>query len=100
MAAVIAAAASADNCGWVKLFDGETLDGWQQNNGTAKYSVEDGCVVGRTNEGSPNSFMCTKKLYGDFELKFEVKVPQLTQLDDCCPKIQVFKDKILLFQSG
>ena len=31
-------------------------------------------MVGTTNEGSPNSFMCTEKDYSDFELTFEVKV--------------------------
>jgi hypothetical protein len=31
-------------------------------------------VVGTTAEGSPNSFLCTEKDYGDFELRFEVKV--------------------------
>jgi hypothetical protein len=36
--------------------------------------VEDNAVVGKTNEGSPNSFLCTDKLYGDFELTFDVKV--------------------------
>jgi hypothetical protein len=60
--------------GWVKLFDGKTLKGWEQKNGTAKYRVEDGCVVGTTSKGSPNSFLCTTKDYSDFELKFEVKV--------------------------
>ena len=30
--------------------------------------------MGRTTEGSPNSFLCTEKEYGDFELEFEVKV--------------------------
>ena len=59
---------------WTPLFDGKSLDGWAQKNGTATYRVEDGCVVGRTSEGSPNSFLCTTKDYGDFELKFEVKV--------------------------
>lgn len=59
---------------WVELFDGKTLKGWTQHNGTATYKVEDGAVVGTTSEGSPNSFMCTKKKYGDFELEFEVKV--------------------------
>ncbi len=57
-----------------KLFDGKTLDGWTRNNGTATYRVEDNCIVGTTSEGSPNSFLCTKKTYGDFELLFEVKV--------------------------
>lgn len=60
--------------GWVSLFDGKTLDGWEQKNGTATYRVEDGAVVGKTTEGSPNSFLCTKKEYADFELTFEVKV--------------------------
>ena len=60
--------------GWVSLFDGKTLDGWVQLNGTAKYKVVDGTIQGTTNEGSPNSFLCSAKLYGDFELEFEVKV--------------------------
>ena len=60
--------------GFVALFNGKNLDGWSQRNGTATYRVEDGEIVGKTAEGSPNSFLCTDKLYGDFELKFEVKV--------------------------
>ena len=56
------------------LFNGRNLDGWHQRNGTATYRVEDGQIVGKTNEGSPNSFLCTDKKYGNFELKFEVKV--------------------------
>jgi hypothetical protein len=59
---------------WGALFDGRTLDGWVQRNGTAEYRVEDGAIVGRTSEGSPNSFLTTEKTYGDFELEFEVKV--------------------------
>lgn len=58
---------------WVSLFDGKSLEGWTQRNGTATYRVEDGAIVGKTNEGSPNSFLCTDKPYGDFELEFEVK---------------------------
>lgn len=79
-AVVLAALASGvgpvrgDEGGWTKLFDGETLNGWVQKNGTATYRVEEGTIVGKTNEGSPNSFLCTEKLYGDFELEFEVKV--------------------------
>jgi hypothetical protein len=60
--------------GWLPLFDGRTLDGWVQRNGTAVFAAEDGMIVGRTQEGSPNSFLCTTRDYGDFELKFEVKV--------------------------
>lgn len=60
--------------GFASLFDGKTLAGWVQRNGTATYRVEDGCIVGKTSEGSPNSFLCTEKNYTDFELMFEVKV--------------------------
>jgi hypothetical protein len=64
----------ADDSGFVGLFNGKDLSGWTQRNGTATYRVEDGCIVGETAEGSPNSFLCSDKLYGDFELKFDVKV--------------------------
>lgn len=60
--------------GWISLFNGKNLDGWQQINGAAKYEVEDGTILGATAKGSPNSFLCTEKHYSDFELDFEVKV--------------------------
>ncbi len=60
--------------GWVSLFDGKTLEGWTQRNGTATYRVEEGTIVGKTMEGSPNSFLCSDNNYGNFELEFEVKV--------------------------
>jgi len=60
--------------GFVSLFNGKTLNGWVQKNGTATYRVVKGTIVGTTVEGSWNSFLCTEKEYGDFELMFEVKV--------------------------
>ncbi len=63
------------DAGWTSLFNGKDLSGWTQLNGTATYVVEDGGVIrGKTTEGSPNSFLCSDKTYGDFELEFEVKV--------------------------
>jgi len=59
---------------FVDLFNGTDLTGWTQKNGTAKYEVMDGTIMGTTNEGSPNSFLCSDKEYGDFELTFDVKV--------------------------
>ena len=56
------------------IFDGKTLEGWTQKNGTATYVVKDGTILGTTKEGSPNSFLCSNKLYGNFELQFEVKL--------------------------
>lgn len=56
------------------LFDGKTLDGFSIKSGTATYVVEDGAIVGTTDKGSPNTFLCTDKEYGDFELEFDVMV--------------------------
>jgi len=60
--------------GFTPLFDGKSLDGWEQHGGQAKYTVEDGCIVGRSIPNTPNSFLCTKKQYGDFILEVEFKV--------------------------
>ncbi len=68
----IAAAAAADD--FKSLFDGKSLTGWEVCNGQATYRVEGGAIVGRTAEGSPNSFLCTTREYGDFILEFDVKV--------------------------
>lgn len=57
---------------WVKLFNGKDLDGWSQKNGTATYRIENEMIVGKTAQGSPNSFMCTTQEYANFELTFEV----------------------------
>ncbi len=60
--------------GMAALFDGETLNGFEVKNGTATYEVVDGAIVGTTAEGSPNTFLCTARSYGDFILEFEVFV--------------------------
>ncbi|MCE9518672.1 MAG: DUF1080 domain-containing protein [Verrucomicrobia bacterium] len=65
--------AAADD-GFVSLFDGKTLEGWEQHSGKAEYRVEDGAIVGKTVVNTENSFMCTKKKYGDFIFEFEFKV--------------------------
>jgi type 1 glutamine amidotransferase len=59
--------------GWVDLFEGESLKGWIQRDGKAIYEVRDGAIVGTSVLHTPNSFLCTERVYGDFELEFEVK---------------------------
>ena len=51
----------------VSMFDGETLTGWTQKNGTASYAVVNRTIVGTTSEGSPNSFLCSDEEYGDLQ---------------------------------
>ena len=61
--------------GWIDLFNGKDLTGWTQRTGTAKYFVENGCLVGETvvpGRGT-NSFLCTDKEYGDFTVRFQFK---------------------------
>jgi 4-hydroxy-4-methyl-2-oxoglutarate aldolase len=57
---------------WISLFDGKTLNCWSVHSGFAKYHVEDSAIVGTTVKGSPNTFLCTDREYGDFILEFEV----------------------------
>ena len=59
---------------WVNLFDGKTLNGWHQKGGEAKYQVRDGAIVGSTVHNTPNSFLTTDKIYGDFILELNFKV--------------------------
>ena len=60
--------------GWTNLFNGKNLKGWKQLNGQALYKVEDGMIVGISVANTPNSFLTTKKNYGDFILELEVMV--------------------------
>ena len=66
-------AACQSDDGWQELFNGKDFTGFVELNGKAPYRVEDGCMVGTTKMGEPNSFMATEQTYGDFILEFEVK---------------------------
>lgn len=63
---------------WFNLFDGKTLNGWEQKGGEAKYFVEDGTIVGQTVTNTPNSFLCTKNDFGDFILEYDVLLNRAT----------------------
>ncbi len=58
--------------GWEMLFNGKDFSNFQQLNGKAIYKVENGEMVGISVPNTPNSFLATKKTYGDFILEFEV----------------------------
>ena len=63
--------------GWVNLFNGKNLDGWAEHSGKAKYTVEDGVLIGETVSGSGNSFMCTTQTFENFEFEAEFKCDAL-----------------------
>ena len=69
---VPADAGATEDDGFTPLFDGKTLEGWTVRGGTAAYKVEDGAIVGKTVEGSANTFLC-KGDFKDFVLELEVK---------------------------
>ena len=60
---------------FVTLFDqkSKNLDNWSVKSGFATYQIKDGYILGTTADGSGNTFLCTKKEYGNFDLRFEVK---------------------------
>lgn len=59
---------------WKSLFNGKDLKGWNQKNGAAKFTVENGEIVGTTVANTTNSFLCTNEEYGDFIFEVELKV--------------------------
>ncbi len=71
---ILPASSSAQEEGWLKLFNGKDLDGWVQKGGAAKYRIEEGVIVGSSVPNTGNSFLCTSKDYGDFTLELEFKV--------------------------
>jgi len=58
----------------VSLFDGKSLAGWEGDPNF--FRVENGAIVGGNLKGkvAHNAFLCTKKTYGDFELRLQVKL--------------------------
>jgi hypothetical protein len=58
------------------FFNGKDLTGWE---GLTEYwSVQDGALVGNTGPSGIkfNTFLCSKKKYKDFELKFQVRLKE------------------------
>ncbi len=60
--------------GWENLFNGKDLSGWKQLNGNAKFEVVNGEIVGTTVLNTPNSFLVTEKIFGDFILELDLVV--------------------------
>lgn len=60
--------------GWQPLFNGKDFSGWKKLNGQADYRIENDQIVGITKMGTPNTFLCTEKNFGNFILELEVKV--------------------------
>jgi len=65
------------DAGWKLLFDGKTLDGWRDYNGTgltAPWVVEDGTLAALGKGDDGNGYIVTDKEYENFELAFDWKI--------------------------
>jgi hypothetical protein len=56
-----------------EFFNGKDTDGWE---GLPQFwKVENGAIIGSSDKNIPfNTFLCSKKEYGDFELSFQVRL--------------------------
>jgi hypothetical protein len=61
--------------GWISLFDGQTLFGWQPTN-DADWHVVDGEI--RVTKGSAPGWLMTTSEFADYELHVEFKAPSAT----------------------
>jgi len=71
---LVFAAGEAESEEWESLFNGRNLEGWTRRGGEAKYRAVDGVIVGTTVPDTPNSFLCTDRLFGDFILELDFNV--------------------------
>jgi hypothetical protein len=71
---IAASSATAAEPNFTSLFDGKSLVGWEGNRKI--FRVEEGAIVaGSLKERlARNEFLCTKKKYGDFELRLKAKL--------------------------
>ncbi len=63
--------------GWQLLFDGTTLNGWRDYNGTAltgPWTVVDGTIQAEGGGDDANGYIVTEKEYTNFDLKWEWKI--------------------------
>jgi hypothetical protein len=63
-------AAAQTGPGWVSLFDGKSLDGWDRV-GESNWRVEDGAIVADKLGGQGAAYLVTKQPYKDFMVHIE-----------------------------
>ena len=62
--------AASQEAGWVTLFDGKSLDGWNQV-GESNWHVEDGAVVADKMPGKDAGYLVSKNSYKNFVVRVE-----------------------------
>lgn len=64
---------SAQSEPWRSLSPEEVLANWRVTGGQAEYRVENGEIVGRSALQTPNSWLVSNDIHGDFVLEFEAR---------------------------
>ena len=59
---------------WTNLIINNSLEGWNIKGGEATFKVEDGVVIGTTAANTPNTFLTTNEMYGNFIFEIDFKV--------------------------
>jgi hypothetical protein len=78
-----------------EIFDGKTLNGWHIKGGNATYAVRDNAIVGTSTMNTPNTFLASDSIYGDFILELEYKVdPKMNS------GIQIRSNSIPAYRNG
>jgi len=65
------AAAPADNDGWIRMFDGKTLNGWKANEHPESWTVRDGTITG---DGEASHLFWMERECENCEFKAELKI--------------------------
>ena len=66
-----AADPTPDSEGWIRIFDGKTLDGWQANESPESWTVEDGALAGH---GAVSHLFYVRQEFTDLEFKADIKL--------------------------
>lgn len=76
---LLATPSLAQDAGFVSLFDGKTLNGWQGD--AAVFRVEGGAIVAgsKTEKIAHNEFLASNEEYGDFELRLKARLVGMGQ---------------------
>jgi hypothetical protein len=65
--------------GWINMFDGKTLEGWEALSNPHVWSVQDGIITGRHtasvgDEFLPSLLFYTRERYRDFEFRADIRL--------------------------
>lgn len=71
VAIMCATAAGQAGNGWIRMFDGKTLEGWKPSERPENWTVEDGAIVGR---GERSHLFWMKEQCDNCEFKAEVRI--------------------------